>query len=74
MRKKIEEYARQLNSPIFSIPGIGYTTRVSILSVIGDIALFSSTTKVISFTGVDPSIYRSGEYKGNGLAISKRGS
>jgi transposase len=72
--KKIEEYARQLNSPIFSIPGIGYTTGLSILSEIGDIALFSSATKVVAFAGVDPSVYQSGEYQGNGLAISKRGS
>lgn len=33
-KQKIEELASQLNSPIFSIPGIGFTTGLAILSEI----------------------------------------
>ncbi|MCB7558396.1 transposase, partial [Tyzzerella nexilis] len=60
--KKIEELDAKLDSLIFSIPGIGIYTGMSILSEIGDFHSFSSAVKVLGFAGVDPGTYQSGEY------------
>lgn len=72
--KKIEESARKLNSPIFSIPGIGTYTGMCILSEIGDIKCFDSSRKIVGFSGMDPSTYQSGQYNAPTTALSKRGS
>ena len=72
--KKIEELAAKLDSPIFSIPGIGIYTRMSILSEIGDINNFSSAVKVMGFACVELGTYQSGEYIAPRTALSKRGS
>lgn len=72
--KKIEDFALSTNSPIFSIPGIGFISGTSILSEIGDIDLFSHSSKLVGFAGVDPATYQSGEYNAATTAISKRGS
>ena len=53
-------FAIKLDSPIFSIPGIGIYSGMSILSEIGDIHNFSSAVKVMGFAGVDPGTYQSG--------------
>ena len=74
VHKKIEDFALSSNSPIFSIPGIASISGTSILSEIGDIALFSQYSKLIGFAGVDPATYQSGEYNATTTAISKRGS
>lgn len=73
-KTKIEELAKELNSPIFSIPGIGFVTGLAILSEIKDINQFSSHKKLIAFAGADPSVYDSGEYSAEHCSISKRGS
>ncbi|MDF9825911.1 transposase [Breznakia sp. PF5-3] len=72
--KKIEEFASNSNSPIYSIPGIGSFSGTSILCEIGDISTFHSASKVVAFAGLDPSVYQSGEYNAQATAISKRGS
>jgi len=72
--KKIEELARQLNSPIFTIPGISWITGMSILCELGPIDHFSSPSKVIAYTGLDCTVYQSGQYNADKTAITKRGS
>lgn len=72
--KKIEELARQLNSPIFTIPGIGWITGMSILCELGPIDNFSSHTKIIAYAGLDCAVYQSGQYNADKTAITKRGS
>ena len=73
-KKKIEELATTLNSPIFTIPGIGYIPGLSILSEINDIKQFSNSRQLIAYAGVDPSVYDSGEFSSSRGSISKRGS
>lgn len=51
--KKIEELAHRLNSPIFTIPSIGFITGMSILCELGSIDNFSSPSKVIAYAGLD---------------------
>lgn len=71
---KIEELARPLNSPIFTIPGIGFITGMSILCELGSIDSFSSHSKVIAYAGLDCTVYQSGQYNADKTAITKRGS
>ena len=63
----------ELNSPLFTIPGIGKTTGAAILAEIGDINHFASAVKLIAFAGLDPKLKSSGTYQGR-TPISKRGS
>lgn len=72
--KKIEEFSRQTNSPILSIPGISHFSGTSILSELGDIGNYSSAAKVIKFAGVAPYEYQSSQYRAEHMPISKKGS
>lgn len=72
--KKIEEFSRNLNSPILAIPGISHFSGTSIISELGDINCFSSVAKVIRFAGVNPIVYQSGQYNAQMTRISKKGS
>lgn len=58
--RQIKAIMDEINSPILSIPGIGYTTGAIILSEIGDINRFSSPDKLLAYSGLDPIIYQSG--------------
>lgn len=64
----------ELNSPILSIPGIGTWLGAIIISEIGDISRFSSSTKLLAFAGLDPSVRQSGNFNATNTKISKRGS
>ena len=47
---------------------------MSILAEIGDITRFSDASKLISFAGMAPGVYQSGNYDAARLPISKHGS
>lgn len=64
----------ELNSPILTIPGIGYTLGSTILSEIGDISKFSAPKKLLAYAGLDPSVKQSGNFNSSSTKISKRGS
>lgn len=64
----------KLNSPIFTIPGIGPITGAIILSEIGDIHRFSTPAKLVAYAGIDASVSQSGEYSSTNNRMSKRGS
>jgi len=51
------------DSVIMTIPGIGYINSGMILEEIGDIHRFSSPSKLLTFAGLDPSVYQSGNYQ-----------
>lgn len=72
--KNIKEIMDELNSPILTIPGIGYTLGAIILSEIGDIKKFSNPTKLLAYAGLDPSVRQSGNFNAKTTRISKRGS
>ncbi|MGV3240444.1 transposase [Streptococcus hyovaginalis] len=56
-----------------TIPGISYKRRRFILAEIGDIHNFKTSSQLLAFEGMEPSIYESGEGKGKGQMV-KRGS
>lgn len=63
-----------LNSPILTIPGVGYTLGAMIISEIGDIKRFSNSSKLLAFAGLDPVVKQSGDFQASSMKISKRGS
>ena len=71
---EIKNIMDNLNSPIFTIPGISYTLGAMILSEIGDIHRFSNPTKLLAYAGLDPSVKQSGNFNASNTRISKRGS
>lgn len=71
---EIRRLMDQLDSPILSVPGIGYTLGAMILSEIGDIKRFSSPAKLLAFAGLEPSVYQSGKFNPASGKMVKRGS
>ena len=62
------------DSVIMTISGIGYINGGIILGVTGDIHRFSNPGKLLAFSGLDPSVYQSGNYQAKTTHMSKRGS
>ena len=72
--KKIEEFSKQNDSPILSIPGISHFSGTSILAELGDINNYSKASQIIKRAGVAPLTYESSQYKAEHTAITKKGS
>jgi len=73
IQSQIDEITLQINSPIFSIPGIGQRLGAIILAEIKNIDNFSSPAQLQAFAGLEPSIYQSGQMNNTGRMV-KRGS
>jgi len=75
---KIEEEMTDImkfnDSVIMTIPSIGYINGGMILCEIGNIHRFSSPSKLLAFSGLDPTVYQSGNFQVRGTKMSKRGS
>lgn len=70
---KINEIVEEINSPIFSITGIGQRLGAIILAEIKNINNFSTSAQLQAFAGLEPSIYQSGQINSTGSMV-KRGS
>ena len=71
--KQISTIVKELNPPTLSIPGIGELTTAVIISEFGDFSKFSNSSQLLSFAGLEPSIYQSGTMLAYGKMV-KRGS
>lgn len=71
---QIKAYVDELCPNLLSIPGVGYTTAGLIVGEIRDIKRFHSAESLISYSGIDVTVYESGKYKGSHLMPSKKGS
>ena len=71
---QIKRYVDEICPNLLSIPGVGYTTAGLIAGEIGDIGRFHSTDSLVSFSGIDCTVYESGKYKARHCIPSKRGS
>ncbi len=71
---QIKRYVTELCPNLLSIPGVGYTTAGLIAGEIGDINRFRSTDSLVSFSGLDCTVYESGKYKAQHCTPSKKGS
>lgn len=72
--REIKIIMDQIDSPILSIPGIGYTLGAIIVAEIGNINRFASPAKLLAFAGLEPSIYESGKFVPKSGRMVKRGS
>lgn len=70
----IKDIMDRINSPITTIPGIGYILGAMILAEIGDITRFATPAKLLAFAGMDPSISQSGKSVSSTGTMVKRGS
>jgi len=72
--KEIKKIMREINSPVLSIPGVGYVLGAILVSEIGSIENFANPAKLLAFAGLEPAIYQSGQYNSNFTPTVKRGS
>ena len=71
---EIETMMDEIQSPITTIPGIGYRMGAMILAEAGDLSLFASPDKLLAYAGMSPSTYQSGQLKNCYPHMEKRGS
>lgn len=71
--KQISTIIKELNPRMITIPGLGEISAAAILSEYGDIKNFSSSSKMLAFAGLEPSIIQSGTLQSNGKMV-KHGS
>lgn len=74
LEKEISSLLYKTNQVITSIIGIGDVLGAIIIGEIGDISRFESASKLVAFAGLDVKVNQSGQFSGNQMKISKRGS
>ena len=57
-----------------TIPGVGFLTAVTLVCEIGDFSAFRRPKQLYAYFGLDPKVRQSGNYVGDELKMSKRGS
>lgn len=67
------ELSKTIDSPIFSIKGVGPISALSIISEYGNFTSFKSHAAILSFAGLEPSVNQSGTIEKTGKMV-KRGS
>lgn len=70
----ITELMGQQPQYLITIKGIGPVLAATLLAEIGDIHRFPSLESLVAYTGIDPSVFESGEFAGRRQHMSKRGS
>jgi len=73
IKNQIQALMLNIDTPILTIPGLSIVSGAIILSEIGDIFKFSSSKSLISYAGLNNSVYQSGIQSHYGQ-ISKNGS
>ncbi len=71
---RIPDNFKQNVALIYSIPGIGEFTAITIMSEIGDIKGFIKPKHLVAFFGIDPSVNQSGKFNSDRNTVSKRGT
>lgn len=71
---EMELIINSLDSVIMTIPDIGFINGGMILGEIGNITRFSNPSKVLAFSGLDLTVYQSGNFNVSHTKMSKRGS
>jgi len=59
---------------LLTLPGVSKTIAASILSEIGNIQRFKTSSQLVSFAGINPTVRQSGNFLGNKNHMSKKGS
>jgi len=74
IESEIKSIMDKHQSPILTIPGIGYRMGAMILAEIGDFSRFDSPDKILAYAGLSPSTYQSGQLTSSYSHMAKRGS
>lgn len=70
---QIKECVRGIDPPCLSLPGVGELSVAVILSEFGDFSKFQSPSKMLSFAGLEPGYFQSGQAEFTGHMV-KHGS
>ena len=62
-QQQIQSIMAELHSTITAIPELGFRIAAIILAEVGDFTLFDSPDKLLTYTGMPPSTYQSGQLK-----------
>ena len=73
VENQIRECVIGIDPPMLTIPGIGYLSAAVILSEYGDFSKFGNPSKMLSFAGLEPGYYQSGQSEHTGHMV-KHGS
>ena len=73
-KSQIQSLMDELDSPITSIPGLGFRMAAMILAEVGDFTRFDSPDRLLATPGCPPSTYQSGQLKNCYPHMEKRGS
>ena len=71
---QIQSFMEELDSPITTIPGLGFRMAAMILAEVGDFSRFDSPDKLLAYAGMSPSTYQSGQFRNCYPHMDKRGS
>lgn len=71
---QIQSFMEELDSPITTIPGLGFRMAAMILAEVGDFSRFDSPDKLLAYAGMSPSTYQSGQLRNCYPHMEKRGS
>lgn len=74
VEKEIAEVMKTVPSTLKTLPGVGTILEAAILSEIGDIKRFKTSSQLVSFAGINPTVRQSGQFLGNKNKMSKKGS
>ena len=71
---EISYLMESISQYITTIPGIGLVTGAMILSEIGDVHRFPGSKQLVAYAGIDAAVVKTGQFVGNEMHMSKRGS
>ena len=72
--QQIEPLLATLEQHVTEIPGIGHVLAASLMAEIGDVSRFARFESLVAYTGIDPTVFSSGEFTATETHMSKRGS
>ncbi len=76
--EEVEKLSKQIldemESKLLTIPGMSYNQATTIHGFIGDINRFNKSCQLLAYSGLDPSVYQSGNFEARSTRMSKRGN
>lgn len=69
LEQQIEDCIRGIDPPMLSIPGVGALSAAVILSEYGDFGKFKNPSKMLSFAGLEPGYFQSGQSEFHGRMV-----
>lgn len=71
---EITQLMEKAPTTLRTLPGIDTILAAAIISEIGDIHRFKTSSQLVSFAGINPAVHQSGQFLGSKNKMSKKGS